>query len=90
MFTDAPPAAAEEHGRAPAAAGRDARRQEGGQQPGDVQRGGEGGEKLAVELAVVAHARVAVHPAVHVREELAEERLHGRHAACTHVCHSIN
>jgi hypothetical protein len=69
---------ADDHGRPAPAPGREPRREEQrGEQAGDVERGGEERQQLAVELAVVADAHVALHPPVHVREELPEERPHG-------------
>lgn len=75
--------AADEDGGAAAVAGGDGGGEERGDEAGDVEGGGEDGEQLAVEAAVVGDGGlVPVHLVVHVREELLEERLHGRHTAC--------
>lgn len=70
-------AAADEYGGAPAEPPCDGGGEERGDEAGDVEGGGEDGEELAVEAAVVAHLLVPSHLVVHVREELAEEGLHG-------------
>jgi hypothetical protein len=80
-------ATAEDQGRAVPAARRDPRREErGGEQAGDVERGGEERQQLAVEPAVVAGERgsdvVAEDGAAHGRRDAGRtppRTEHGRH-----------
>jgi hypothetical protein len=76
--------AAAEHGHPAAAPLGDVAGEEGGDERREVERGGEERQQHAVELAVLVGLHHLLLLGVHRREEALQERVHGRHAACTH------
>lgn len=71
--------AAAEHGPLPAQRAREGRDEEGGHERREVQRRGERGQRLAVELAVLACALRRLFLVENRREELPQERVHRCH-----------
>ena len=77
--------AAAEHGPLAAKDARDGGGHEGRRERRQVERRREERQQLAVELAVLVRVLVRLRLGEHRREELAQERVHGRHAACTQI-----